>query len=528
MIDISPHIPVLVIVIPLFGAFLTPLLSKIHSRIRDWFVIIITLITLFFALYLMRDILINGIRIYVFGANPYTLAIPEHAISPVRIILEVDALNAFMVLITTFLAFIACIYSLEYIKKFTGLDKYYTLILLLLTGMNGVLLTGDMFNLFVFLEIISIAGCALVVFHTDKGESAEAAFKYMVIGSTGAMFVLFAVAILYGEYNALNIAYLSDKITFSLLDKIALVLLICALAMKIGAVPLHMWKPDAFGEAPPAVTIMLVTASLTCLYALFRVCFTLYGSIFTLYDSINAVLVGWIMIIFGILSIFTGVFMALIQTKFTRLLGYIAVAECGYMLLGVGTGLASIIDGNIQAFGLKAIEGGLFHILNDALDLALLFCVAGAIIYATGKNDLNQLGGLARNMKYTCIFFIIGALAISGLPPMNGFASKLIIYQTVYQINPLLSIFAIVGSILMLGVFVKVFYSIFMGPKLKWHENVKEIPISMMIPMCILSVLIILTGIFPSLVIDILIEPAAQALTPEGLELYRQVILGGR
>jgi len=516
------HAPILIIALPLLGAFLTPLISRLHPKMRNIFVLTILIFTGFLTMLLTRDVLANGIRVYVLGAAPSTLTVPTGSIMPVRIILETDALSVLMAMISVSLAFVSALYSSKFMENRTGLDKYYTLLLLLLAGMLGMELTGDLFNLFVFLEITSISGCALVAFYTDRGESAEAAFKYMLIGTVGALFVLFAVALLYGEYDALNIGYLANKIQYSFLDKIALVLLVGAFAMKAGSVPMHMWKPDAYGEAPASVVIMLVTSSLASLYALLRVCFTLYGNV------LNTAVVGWIIIVLGVLSIFVGVTMALVQNKFSRLIGYTAVAEIGYMLLGVGVGLASLTNGSIEDYGLKAVQGGLFHIMNDALDLGLLFLVAGAVFYSTGKSDLNKLGGLAHNMKYTTIFFMIGLAAVSGLPPMNGFASKLIIYETSYQLEPLgpiLSIIAILSSILMLAVFVKVFHSAFLGPKLKEYENVKDAPRSMLIAMGILAVFIIIFGLFPDTVINTIIKPAANALID--YQGYIDKIMGG-
>ena len=151
--------------------------------------------------------------------------------------------------------------------------------------------------------------------------------------------------------------------------------------------------------------------------------------------------------------------------------------------------------------------------------------VAGAVYYATKETSLNSLGGLARNMKYTTIFFIIGLLAISGIPPMNGFASKLLIYESTYQLNPIISIIAILSSIMLLAVFVKIFQSVFLGPKLKKFDNVKEVPKSMLIAMGIIASIIIFFGLFPDLIITNLVETAVNALIhPEN---YLQWLTGG-
>jgi len=222
---------------------------------------------------------------------------------------------------------------------------------------------------------------------------------------------------------------------------------------------------------------------------------------------------GIIIVGLALLTIFIGVLMALKENDFKRMIAYAAVAEIGYMILAIGAALTTVFSDTGAATGYMSLKGGIFHILNDALDVGLLFLVAGAIYYATKETSLNRLGGLARNMKYTTIFFLIGLLAVAGMPPMNGFASKLIIYESTYQVNPILAIIAILASILLLAVFVKVFHSAFLGPKLPKLENVKEVPKSMLLAMGIIACIIIFIGLFPDLVVNNIVEPAVNALT---------------
>ena len=507
------HSPALIVAIPLLGAFLTPLISKINNKVRNIFVIIILLITTFIVFLLAMDVFTGNIHTYIFGSQDLSLPI-------VRILFEVDAFSAFMTIIGSILLIVSVIYSWSFIKENTGLDKYYTLVLLLAAGMFGMMLTGDMFNFFVFLEITSIASCALIAFWTNKGKSVEAGFKYIVISSLAALFVLFSIALLYGQYNALNIAVLGSLIQFTYLDKIALVLLISALAMKAGIVPMHMWLPDAYGRAPSSVTIILIGATQASLYGVFRVCFTLYGNTINL----SPASIGWIIILLGLITMLIGVTMALIQSDFKRLIAFSAVAEIGFIFLGIGTGLTLIT--NNQMFGLigtSAMSGGIFHIINDSLDVGLLFLVAGAVYFATKETSLDKMGGLARNMKYTTIFFIIGLLAIAGIPPMNGFASKLLIYESTFQLNPILAIVAILSSIMLLAVFIKVFHSAFLGPALPKFNEVKEAPKTMLFAMGIIASIIIFFGLFPDLIINNIIEPAVNALINYG-DYLRQVI----
>lgn len=527
MDTILTHSPALIIAVPLLGAFLTPLISRINDKLRNVFVILTVGLTGFLVSLLSYDVLINDkIHTYVFGSQDIGSPV-------VRILFEVDGMNAFMIIIGAILVFVAVVYSWAFMKENTGLDKYYTLILLVAAGMFGMMLTGDMFNFFVFLEITSISSCALIAFWTNKGKAVEAGFKYIVISTIGALFILFAIAILYGQYNALNMAVLANSIQspMTFLDKTALVLLIAGLAMKAGIVPMHMWLPDAYGRAPASVTLILVGTTQASLYALFRMVFTVYGNSLSLdaeplrqigeVDITLNGLLGVIIVLLAIITIIVGVLMALKQSDFKRTIAFAAVAEIGYMFLAVGAGLWAIGT----THGMMALKGGIFHIINDALDVGLLFLVAGAIYYATKETSLNKMGGLARNMKYTTIFFLIGLLAVSGMPPMNGFASKLLIYESTYLINPILAIVAILCSILLLAVFVKVFHSVFLGPKIPRFNDVKEVPKSMLIAMGLIACVIIFFGLFPDLIVNNIVDPAANALANNSN--YISQIIGG-
>ncbi|MEM2583461.1 MAG: proton-conducting transporter membrane subunit [Candidatus Thermoplasmatota archaeon] len=499
------HSPALLILLPLLSAFLMPLIDKISKKGRNIFAVAIFIIAEILVIILAFDILKNGMHIYTIGEKDPTQTIPSQAAVPIRIVLQIDAMGIFMGIISATVCLAACIYSLAYIEEEKGKGKFYTLLLLILVGMLGMEFTGDIFNLFVFYEILSIASAALIAY-SRKGEASEGAFKFLVISSISALFVLFAVALFYGQYDLLNIAALAKNMKYTHLDKIALALLVSAFAMKCGSVPMHFWCPDAYSVAPSSITATLVAGSQASLYALFRVCFTLYGA------KLNLELIGGALIIFGLLSMFIGVTMAIPQKDIKRLMAYHAISQTGYMLLGVGAGLYLLGKPEFDTYGIRAMEGGIFHIINHAMYKGLLFLTAGAIFYRLKTRNLNEMGGLAHKMKYTSIFFIIGALAIAGIPPFNGFASKLIIYESVYKISPILSIIAMLVSILTLASFVKVFHSAFMGPKI---HDVEEVPKSMLIGMGILTFVIIFFGLFPDFIVNKLVHPAAEALAKQ-------------
>jgi len=518
---IVTNAPALLVAIPLFAAFLCPVIGKTSSTARNLWVMGMMLVTAAIALILAYRVFATGPVLYVFGAAATNLAVPlDSGGIPIRIIFTVDAMSAFMDIICAIVGTSVLLYSLSAESRNSSLEGYYTLFFLMITGVFGMVSTGDLFNFFVFLEILSLASAGLIAYRIDGGLAVEAALKYFVLSTLGAILVLFAIGIYYGQYDALNIAMIAERMQFSMLDKIALVLLVAALAMKCGAVPMHFWTPDAYSMAPSSVTAFLVVASQASLYGLFRVVFTLYNI------TLNCITVGWIIIIIGVLSMVIGVTMAIPQKDVKRLMAYHAISQTGYMLLGVGVGLAVLGNTALtSAFGFTAMEGGIFHIFNHAMYKGLLFLTAGAIFYRIGTRDLNKMGGLGHNMKYTMIFFVIGALAIAGIPPFNGFASKLMIYESVYLFNPLLAIIAMVVSILTLASFVKVFHSIFMGPQLPEYAEVKEAPLPMLIGMGILAAIVILFGLFPQPVVHGIVAPAAHALADQSG--YIASVLGG-
>ncbi|WOF16365.1 NADH:ubiquinone oxidoreductase [Methanoplanus sp. FWC-SCC4] len=518
---ILQNLPALLLAVPMLGAFATPLFGHVSDSARNTWVMLVSLATLVIAGLLTNEVLINGTLVYTFGAAQPSLAIPaDSAGIPFRIIFTVDAMSVFMAISACIVGFAVSLYSITASKKMSGKDSFFALLLLMQVGILGMVCTGDMFNFFVFLEINSLAGAALVASRIDMGVAVEAGLKYAVLSTLGGLLVLFSVGLFYGQYDALNIAVIAQNMQFGMLDKVALVLLLVALAMKSGAVPMHFWTPDAYSMAPSGITAFLVVASQASLYGLFRVLFTLYNV------TLDYVTTGWVIIILGVLSMFIGVTMAIPQKDVKRLMSYHAVSQTGYMLLGVGVGLAVLGDETMMnAFGMTAMQGGLFHIINHAMYKGLLFLTAGAIFYQTDTRNLNKLGGLGHDMKWTMLFFVIGALAIAGIPPFNGFESKLMIYESVFMFNPALSVIAMVVSILTLASFVKVFHSMFTGPRLPEYSEVREVPKPMLIAMGILALLVVLFGVFPQPVVDFIVTPAASALVDQSG--YIAAVLGG-
>ena len=500
-VDLLTQSPVFVLAIPLLFAFLTPLANKVSKELRNAVFLIGLLLTTLFVSLMAYEVYTMGSWIYVFGAEQPTTGLTTQSFFRITFLADGFSVLAALTIIITALG--AGIYSFGHMKESNGLGKFYTLFLLTLAGVNGMVLTSDLFNLFVWFEVTSIASCGLIAYHNDRGESVEAALKYMIISVIAGLLLLFSIGFFYGEYGVLNYFLIRDSMTGSLIDILAIGMVMVILAMKASSVPMHMWAPDAYSEAPEPITPFIAITSLGSLFVLFRLLF------FVFRGAVETSAIGSILIILGVLSMFIGVSMALKQSDLKRLIAYLSVSQVGYMMMAVGVGFATLGTGDYGIFGARAMEGGLFHMINDGVYKALLFLSAGGIVYVADTRDLNKLGGLAHHMPYTTFFFIIGGLSIAGIPPLSGFSSKLLIYKSVYLYNPVLAIIALVVSIVTLALIGKIFFNAFLGP----DQGVgKKIPRSMILAMSILTIVVVLFSLFPNYVVAEIVVPAIEGL----------------
>ena len=517
---LSDHLPAFLVMIPLLGAFVAPVIVPMGKTVRNAFFALFTFLTLFVAISISAATLDGKILTYVMGGEHFTLTLPSGMAYPVRILFEIDAFGSLMILCVSIASFAGSLFSLNYMDRFSGWKRFVSLYFLLMAGALGMCATGDLFNFFVFVEVSSIASFGLVAFWRDKPEAVEASFKYMLISQIAAMLLLLAVGTLYGKYNAVNMGALSSMMRFGALERVVLALLIAVLAFKCGSFPMHAWMPDAYSEAPCGVTCLLVTVSQASFYGLIRVCYSVFPGL------AGEGTVGWILIIFGCMSMFFGVMMAVVQHEIKRLMGYHSISQVGYMLLAMGVGLLAL-GGHKEAapYGITAMKGGLFHAMNYSFYKALLFLCAGSLYYATGTRDLDKMGGLGRNMPWTAGMFVIAAAAISGLPPFNGFASKWMIYQASFAVHPILPAVAMITSVLTLASFVKVFQAAFLGPVKAKFTAIREVPYGMLAGMAVLTVMILLLTLFPGWFTTNLFENAAKALLNQ--QGYIRAVLGG-
>ncbi len=494
----------LFVVTPMLAAFLTPLLSKVWSRFGD------LLANLAGAVLLGLSTM--GVATLLGSSQPLIHRVGGW-LPAVGITLVYDPLTALVALALNAVGFAALLYSVRYLDHYTGRWKFYTLFMLILAGLNGVVMTGDMFNLFVFMEVAAVASYALVAFGTDFDEL-EAGFKYMVIGEVGGFSILLAIALLYAKVSSLNMAVVSQVLVAqgqSPLFWFIVVLFLIGFAVKMAMVPFHAWLPDAHPSAPAPVSAVLsgVFIKVLGVYAMSRLMFNVFGLSRASSPEFFNLLLG-----FGLLSITVGGLLAYNQRDYKRLLAYSSISQIGYVLIGFGIG------------NYWGIVGALFHIVAHALGKGVLFLAAGAVERQTGTRDLSKLAGLEKSMPATTWSHILGSLSLSGVPPFAGFFSKLfIVIGAVSAQMHWLAVVAALFSVVTLGYLTKVVNRSFFARPGATLTPAREAPATMVAAMLLLVVLSLLFGLGFKPTLDWFVGPAAQVLT-NGLE-YARFVLGG-
>ncbi len=493
------------VIIPLVAAFLLPLFGKKGKSLATLLANLATI-----ALLAMSILFIGKTGSYQIGCWSI----------PLGINLVLDGLSSLLLLAISVISAAAMLFSAKYMEQYTAKAKYYSLFMLMVAAMNGMVLSGDIFNLFVFLEIASLASYALVGFGCGD-EELEASFKYMVLGEVASTFVLFAIGIVYANTGALNMAYVSKAIQSGGLNvslAFALGMFITGFGLKAALVPFHAWLPDAHSSAPAPISAILSGVFIKTLgvYALARVLFNIFGITAT---------VGWILIVLGILSMVIGGFLAIGQWDLKRLLAYSSISQIGYVTLGIGLGGLIIAKGENLAWASLAILGGLFHLVNHATYKSLLFLTSGSLEMSTGTRQLKQMGGLAERLPVTRMTCTIASASIAGIPPFAGFWSKLILVIAAVQAHFYwIAAIIIFVSLCTLIMYLKVQRYAFLGELPENLMQVKENKGSMLVAMLFLACLCVLMGLLlvPALRTSIL-DPAVKVLT-DGLEYSAKII----
>lgn len=423
----------------------------------------------------------------------------------------VDHLNAYMLVIVSFISLIVTVFSKRSIEKEIPdkIPQFYAVYTLLVMGLLGMTVTGDAFNLYVLLEIVSLAGYALIAMGEDR--ALMASFNYLIMGTIGACFYLLGVGYLYIATGSLNMADLSQILPNLYHSKVVLTafaFIMVGVAIKIAFFPLHTWLPDCYTHAPSTVSIIAAaTMTKVGIYVMIRYLYT----IFTPYFSIELVpahtILGWI----AAVAILFGCILAIMQTDFKRIFSYILVAEVGYIVMGI-----SLANRN-------GLTGAILHILNDAFMMACVFSIAGAIMYKVGARNIHDFRNLFKKMPLTMGAFVVAGLSIIGIPPTCGFFSKLYLILGALDAQKGVFVAIILMSSLLNAVNIaRVIEKAFFKPyELEHahahnsgeHEIVKmdESPLSMLVPTLILTTGILLLGFYNGDIISNVIQYAIPA-----------------
>ncbi len=416
--------------------------------------------------------------------------------------LKLTSFNAFVLLFIALFGVLIILYSIGYwFRDRATPGIYYSYILWTLAGAACAVLSDNLLLLLVCWEVLTLL-LYLLVNMGGEGHESAAQKCFIILGfSDAAMFL--GVIVIWVVYGTLSISSLAIS-TGTTTGVMAFLLLFVGAIAKAGAMPLHSWVP-AIAKSTPAPVMAFLPAALDKLlgiYLLARISLDIFAIRPGSGLSLMMMIVGAVTILFAVL-------MALVQHDLKKLLSFHAVSQVGYMVLGVGSGIP------------VAIVGGLFHMLNNAIYKSGLFLAAGAIEKKAGTTDLGKLGGLAKLMPVTFLTTIVAALAISGVPPFNGFVSKWLVYQGMLEgpsYNVIFLVVAVFGSALTLASFIKVLHSVFLGRRPEKFDGVREAGFTMQVPMIFLAILCIVFGIYAQLPLEQFIAPSVAGATGVSVE----------
>jgi multicomponent Na+:H+ antiporter subunit D len=396
------HLPVLVVVAPLLAAALIVL---INNRKAAW---LITLLTSIFCLYASVNMLqmLQEVAVLTYKLGGWD--------APLGIELKIDTLSGLILLVLTASATLVSLYALRSVGKEIAKEKqvlFYSAFLLVFAGLIGISITGDAFNVFVFLEISSLSTYAIISMGKDR-RALHASYQYLIMGTIGATFILIGIAFLYVMTGTLNMSDLANRLP-AVADTKAIragfAFITIGVGIKAAMLPLHQWLPNAYAYSPSVVsTFLAATATKVAVYAMIRFQLTVFGIEFSLLDMPF----DKILIILGTIGVIGGSAYAIYQTNVKRMLAYSSIAQIGYILLAIG--LASQ----------PGFTAALLHIFNHALIKGTLFMALGIVFFKYASTELSSMSGIGKTMPVTMAAFTIGGLSLIGIPGTAGFVSK--------------------------------------------------------------------------------------------------------
>jgi multicomponent Na+:H+ antiporter subunit D len=475
---IVEQFPVLIVTTGVFAAY-TILIAGLVNRKSCFFISLATIFShLILSFFILHHVLTVGtIHYWLGGWRP-----------PWGIEYVVDGLNAYILVIVLFLSLMSVLYSKRNIAHKIAERKlvtFYTIYQLLVAGLCGVVVTGDVFNMYVLSEVAALTAYALIA--SAGGRALKASYNYLVMGSIGICFYLLGVAFLYSVTGSLNMADMRILLPPLYHNKVVLaayVLILAGFGIKMALFPLHTWLPDAHGFAPSEISAMLSGIIIEVYtYAFIRISF----SVFTV-DFLRLLPIFDMLCWIAAIAMIYGSFLAIAQYKLKRMLAYSSIANMGYIMLGVG----------LSPYTSLGLTPALMHILNHGLMKACMFLVAGAFIYKFDLWDITDFRGLGRKMPFTSLAFILASLAMIGMPPSVGFVTKFYLALACLEANrfPFIAVIFF-STLLMVFYFWRVieYMYIRVGEEGERAVEREEIPKSMLIPVVVLALLSFLMGI---------------------------------
>ncbi|MDA1089183.1 MAG: monovalent cation/H+ antiporter subunit D family protein [Proteobacteria bacterium] len=476
------HLPALQVVLALLAA---PVCLVLRRHGAAWLIATgMTWVLLAIALTLLGRVLETGTIIYSLGGWP----------APWGIEYRIDLANAFMLVIVTLIGSVVMPYARASIKaeiEEPRIYLFYCMYLLNLAGLLGIAITGDVFNLFVFLEISSLSSYVMISLGRDR-KALIAAYRYLIMGTIGATFYIIGVGMMYqvtGTLNMADLATLVPDLYGNRTIMVALAFLLVGLSLKLALVPLHLWLPDAYTHAPSAVSAFLAsTGTKVAVYAFARILFTIFGGS-GIFDDFG---LQEILVSLAIAAMIGGSAVALYQSNVKRLLAYSSIAQIGYMILGLS--MASVIG----------MTAGLVHLFNHALMKGGLFMVMGCVFLRLGSVQIESMEGLAKRMPLTMAAFVAGGFGLIGIPLTAGFISKWYLIQGALEKGWWPVVVAILVSSLLAVIYVwRVVEAAYFKPPPKGAAEITEAPASMLVPTWVMIGLSYYFGINATLPLDI-------------------------
>ena len=478
---------ILFVVLPLIVAGILPLVGKVSRRVLPDALANATLLAL------LAGAVVYGRSLIAGGPVLQQLAWLGETVD---IRLALDGFSLLMLVAVALVGLAASLFSINYMEHYGAKANYYALYLVMIAGMNGLVLARDLFSVYIFLEVAAVASYALVAFGLDHDEL-EAAFKYLMLSVVGSAFLVVGIAVVFGMTGQLDFAGVAAalrELNAGPVMAVASAFFLLGFGLKAALIPFHAWLPDAHPSAPAPISAVLsgLLIKVSGVYALTRIFLNVFG----LTPALSTVLM-WL----GVVSMVVAAFLALGQRDMKRMLAYSSISQVGYIVLGIGIGTP------------LGIAGGLFHLFNHALAKGLLFLTSGSVQQATGTRNLDEMGGLAKRMPVTAATNLIGSLSIAGVPPLNGFWSKLLIIVALVQAGHMaFAVAAVLASVLTLWYYLLIQRKAFFGQLNDKWVAVKEAPFWMTAATVLLAVLCVGIGILFASTVTTWIQPAADVL----------------